>query len=103
MLATSHGFLCELSMVVGTGADDHELDFCVCEEVVGRTVVLCFGIVDGTVLSRLGASFVRGSFCALQESVYLKISIWCDERQMKAFCGKAVAHKPDFDWRHGES
>ena len=80
MLATSHRFLGKLGMVVGTGADDHELDFCVCEEVVGGAVMLCFGIVDGAVLARFDVGLVGGSFCALQESVHIKISVWGDER-----------------------
>lgn len=80
MLATSHGSFCKLGMVVGAGADDHELDVCVCKEVVGCAVVLCFGIVDGAVLARFDVGLVGGSFCALQESVHIKISVWGDER-----------------------
>jgi len=102
MLATSHGSFCKLGMVVGAGADDHKLDVCVCKEVVGCAVVLCFGIVDGAVLAGLDAGLISGCFCALQESVHFEISVWCDEWQMKAFGRKAVAHKSYFDWRHDE-
>jgi hypothetical protein len=50
MLAASHSFLRKLGMVAGTGADDHELDVCVCEEVVGCAIMLCFGVIDSAVL-----------------------------------------------------
>jgi hypothetical protein len=80
MLATSHRFLCELGMIVGTGADDHELDFWVCEEVVGCAIMLCLGVIDGAVFARFDAGLVDGGFCALQESVDFEISVWGDER-----------------------
>ena len=79
MLATSHSFLRELGMVVRAGADDHELDVCVCEEVVGCAVMLCFGVVDGAVLAGLDATLVSGCFCALQKSVHFEISVRGDE------------------------
>jgi len=100
MLAASHSVFCELGMIVRTGANNHELDLCVCEEVVCCAIMLCFGIVDGAVLSRLDSVLISRCFCTLQESVHFKISVWRDEGQVKTFRGKAVAHKPDFDWRH---
>jgi hypothetical protein len=103
MLAASHSFLGKLGMVVGTGADDHELDFCVGEEVVGGAVMLCIGIVDGAVLARFDAGLISGSFCALQERVHFEVSVRGDERQMETLGGKAIAHKSDFDWCHCES
>lgn len=80
ILAASHSFLCELGMIVGAGTDDHELDVCVCEEVVGCAVVLCIGVVDSAVFARFDAGLVGGSFCSLQESVHFEISVWGDER-----------------------
>ena len=80
MLAISHRFLCELGMIVGTGADDHELDVCVCEKFVGCAVVLCIRVVDGAVFAGFDAGLVSGSFCALQERIHLEISVWGDER-----------------------
>lgn len=102
MLATSHGLLSKLGMIVGACAYDHELDVSICEEVAGCAIMLCVGIVDGAVLSRLDTVLVGGRLCALQKSVHLKVGVRGNEGQMKTFCGKAIAQKPDFDWRHGE-
>jgi hypothetical protein len=80
VLATSHSFFGKLGMIVGAGADDHEFNVCVCEEVVGCAVMLCFGVVDGAVFARFDAGLIGRSFCALQESVNFEISVWGDER-----------------------
>lgn len=79
MLATSHSFLCKLGMVVGTGADDHELDVWIREEVVGCAIMLRLRVIDSTVLAGLDAGLISGSFCALQEGVHLEIGVGGDE------------------------
>lgn len=65
MLATPHGLLRELRMVIRARTDDHKLNLRVREEIICSAVVLRTGIIDSAVLASLNALLISRSFGAL--------------------------------------
>jgi hypothetical protein len=82
--------------------NNNKLDNLIGEEILGRQVVLCFGIVNGTMRGRLRSGWVFRCWSTLEKRTYLQVRIGQHVGQVEDFCRATVAHEAALNGWHVE-